>query len=266
MQCKSHKAGPATWSTSGVVWSVWGVVTSKGVIFRHLALDTLRQNTALAVGWGVGGVGTHIGHCTRSPHTVTPYTHPVRSLHAITPYGHSIRSLCIVTLFAYSYGHSKWPHCSGAVTLCGHSSPHPKGLHFVRPHPTLLELHTEREPEPTSSPPTQPRSFPFPSLGSPPYQSPSSFMALVTLLPLSSTLTAPARPSAPAVQPPSVGPHGPWLPPRPPYPHVPIAAPSLDPRHHTRTTTPPVWSLFELVSGWDKQTNRIKTKASSVVP
>ena len=29
---------------------------------------------------------------------------------------------------------------------------------------------------------------------------------------------------------------------------------------------PPVWSLFELLSGWDKQTSRIKTKASSVVP
>ena len=29
---------------------------------------------------------------------------------------------------------------------------------------------------------------------------------------------------------------------------------------------PPVWSLFELLSGWDKQTSSIKTKASSVVP
>ena len=29
---------------------------------------------------------------------------------------------------------------------------------------------------------------------------------------------------------------------------------------------PPVWSLFELLSGWDKQTSRIKTRASSVVP
>ena len=30
--------------------------------------------------------------------------------------------------------------------------------------------------------------------------------------------------------------------------------------------SPPVWSLFELLSGWDKQTSSIKTKASSVVP
>ena len=29
---------------------------------------------------------------------------------------------------------------------------------------------------------------------------------------------------------------------------------------------PPVWSLFELLSGGDKQTCKIKTKASSVVP
>ena len=29
---------------------------------------------------------------------------------------------------------------------------------------------------------------------------------------------------------------------------------------------PPVWSLFELLSGWDKQTSSIKTKASSAPP
>ena len=33
-----------------------------------------------------------------------------------------------------------------------------------------------------------------------------------------------------------------------------------------RRRNPPLWSLFELLSGWDKQTSSIKTKASSVVP
>ena len=41
---------------------------------------------------------------------------------------------------------------------------------------------------------------------------------------------------------------------------------SPSPQNHQPTLGPPVWSLFELLSGGDKQTCRIKTKASSVVP